>query len=718
MRVESLEGNKRIPVILIAAVLLLALPVRAQSGLNLANPVPYGSGGYTPLSVAVADVNGDGKSDLIMANICVSSSSCGNGTVAVLLGNGDGTFRTAVSYSSGGYYPSAVAVADVNGDGMPDLLVANQCASTCSGSSPVVGSVGVLLGNGDGTFQSVVTYHTAGYFGKALAVADVNGDGRPDLLVTIHCGTNPCSSDDLVGVLLGNGNGTFQAAVTYSSGGYAAESIAVHDVNGDGKPDILVSNQCASYGNCTNGGGVGVLLGNGNGTFQTALSYSSAGIADSVAVADVNGDGKPDLLVGNYCAPSNCPGGTTVTIAVLLGNGDGTFDTAVTYGSSGYAQPSVAVADVDGDGKPDLLVASQCADSACNGNGTVGILLGNGDGTFKAAVNYGSGGYNAYSLVAADVNGDGKPDLLAANQGSSSTNLSSGAVGVLINKTIAPTATTVSSSSNPLYSGASETFTAAVAHGWAVAPTGSVTFSEGATVLGTGPLNSSGVATLTITNLTSLGSHSITAVYRGDANNLGSASNVLLVTVDAATFTFSAAPASQSITSGSSAAYNLTVTPSGSYTSQVNFSCSFSPSSTATCSASPVTPNANIITTALTISGATAAAAVVQASTNAEQRHSLLFASFMPMGVIGVLLFAGTRRSKMYRMRHFLLPATLLLVGVALLGCGGGSSTTSSAPPPQPHTYQVTITATAPASASGSSEAVTTTQNVSLTVSP
>ena len=113
----------------------------------------YGSGGYTSLSVALADVNGDGKPDLIVANICVSSGSCGNGTVSVLLGNGDGTFKTAVSYSSGGYYASAVAVADVNGDGIPDLLVANQCASTCSGSSPVVGSVGVLLGNGDGTFH-------------------------------------------------------------------------------------------------------------------------------------------------------------------------------------------------------------------------------------------------------------------------------------------------------------------------------------------------------------------------------------------------------------------------------------------------------------------------------------------------------------------------------------------------------------------------------------
>ncbi len=698
-------------------VMLLSLPLRAQTGLSFANAVAYGSGGYTPLSVAVADLNGDGKPDLIMANICISSGSCGNGTVSVLLGNGDGTYRAAVSYSSGGYYPSAVAVADVNGDGKPDLLVANQCASSCSGSSPGVGSVGVLLGNGDGTFQSVVTYNTAGYFGKALAVADVNGDGKPDLLVTIQCGTNPCSSDSMVGVMLGNGNGTFQAAVTYGSGGYAAESIAVHDVNGDGKPDLLVSNQCASYGNCANGGGVGVLLGNGNGTFQSPVSYSSTGIADSVAVADVNGDGKPDLLVGNYCAPSNCPGGTTGTVAVLLGNGDGTFKTAVSYNSGGYAQPSVAVADVNGDRKPDLLVASQCADSACSANGAVGVLLGNGDGNFQPVVTYGSGGYYASSLVAADVNGDGKPDLLVANQWTSSSNSTNGTTGVLINTTTsAPTTTTLTATSNPLFSGASETLTATVVHGWAVAPTGSVTFSDGTTVLGSGPLDSSGVATLTVMSLTSPGTHSITAAYGGDANNLGSTSNALTLTVDAATFAFSVSPTSQSISNGSSAMYKLTVTPSGSYTSQVTFSCSFSPSSSATCSASPVTPDASTTTTTLTISGATAAAAVVHASTSDMRRLSPLYGFWMPMALVGVFLFGDRKRSNTQRMKHFLLSGTLLVIGVALLGCGGSSA--PSPPPPQPQTYQVMITATASATASGSSAAVTTSQTVSLTVNP
>jgi len=710
-------GSKKAVFLFSASLLLLSVPLYAQSGLNLANALAYASGGYTPLSVAVADVNGDGKPDLIVPNICVSSGSCSNGTVAVLLGNGDGTFRTAVSYSSGGYYPSSVAVADVNGDGKPDLLVANQCASSCGGSSPGVGSVGVLLGNGDGTFQPVATYNTAGYFGKALAVADVNGDGKPDLLVTIQCGTNPCSSDSMVGVLLGNGNGTFQAAITYSSGGYAAESIAVHDVNGDGKPDLLVSNQCASYGNCASGGGVGVLLGVGNGTFQTAVSYSSVGIADSVAVADVNGDGKPDLLVGNYCVPTNCPGGTTGTVAVLLGNGDGTFKTAVSYNSGGYAQPSVAVADVNGDSKPDLLVASQCSDSACSGNGTVGVLLGNGDGTFQAAVTYGSGGYYASSIATADVNGDGKPDLLVANQWTSNTNSSNGAIGVLINGTIAPTITTLTSSSNSLFSGASETFTATVAHGWPTAPTDSVTFSDGATVLGSGPLNSSGVSTLTITSLTSPGTHSITASYGGDGNNLGSASNAVSLTVNAATFAFSVSPTSQSIAKGASASYTLTLTPSGSYTSLVSFSCSFSPSSSATCAASPVTPDANTTTTTLTISGATPAAVVLASNAGVQGLSPLYGLLWMQVGV-GLFVLAGSKRPKMQRMKYVILWATFSVTGLALLGCGGGSSTPNSAPPAQPQTYQVTITATAPATASGSSQAVTTNQAVSLTVNP
>ena len=132
----------------------------------------------------------------------------------------------------------------------------------------------------------------------------MNGDGKPDLLVT-ECANSSDCADSLVGVLLGNGDGTFQAAVRYSSGGFAATSAAVGDVNGVGKPDLLVANWCADV-NCTNSS-LGVLLGNGDGTFQATVRYNSGGFAaTSAAVGDVNGDGKPDLLVANGCADANC----------------------------------------------------------------------------------------------------------------------------------------------------------------------------------------------------------------------------------------------------------------------------------------------------------------------------------------------------------------------------------------------------------------------------
>ena len=140
------------------------------------------------------------------------------------------------------------------------------------------------------------------------------------------------------------------------------------------------------------------------------MIYASGGnLAPSVAVADVNGDAKPDLLVANQCAGSSC-GGSTGIVGVLLGNGDGTFQAAVSYESGGQNAYSVAVNDVDGDGKPDLVVANYCTRGGC-GDGTVAVLLGSGDGTFRPPVSYDSGGAHAFSVAVKDVNGDGKPDL-------------------------------------------------------------------------------------------------------------------------------------------------------------------------------------------------------------------------------------------------------------------------------------------------------------------
>jgi VCBS repeat protein/IPT/TIG domain-containing protein len=170
--------------------------------------VAYGSGGYGAVAVASADVNGDGKLDLLVANECATSCASGvAGSVSVLLGNGDGTFQPAVAYASGGYQTSAVVVADVNGDGKPDLLVANECSDSACRD---YGTIGVLLGNGDGTFRTAMTFEAGGGYALSLAVADVNGDGKPDVVA---------ASGENAAVLLGNGDGTFQTAVNYYADG-------------------------------------------------------------------------------------------------------------------------------------------------------------------------------------------------------------------------------------------------------------------------------------------------------------------------------------------------------------------------------------------------------------------------------------------------------------------------------------------------------------------
>ncbi len=416
------------------------LQVAPKSGLGFAKAVTYGSGDESAESALVADVNGDGKPDIVAANLCagVFNNGCPtNGSVAVLLGNGDGTFQTAVTYDSGGYYAYSVAVADVNGDGKRDIVVANWCASSSHCQVNTEDStVGVLLGNGDGTFQKVVTYDSGAAFSGSVAVADVNEDGKPDLLVASQCASQ-CAHVGQVSVLRGNGDGTFQTAVAYASGGASARFVVAADVNGDGKPDLVVANDCATS-DCNNGN-VGVLLGKGDGTFRAAVAYDTGAYGTlAVAVADLNGDRKPDLVTASEClSTSDCSNGS---VGVLAGNGDGTFRSVVSYHSGGYEADSVTAEDVNGDGVPDLLVANGCGSSSHCNKGIVGVLLGNGKGAFQKAVTFASGGFGATSVGAADLDGDGKPDLVLANACTSGSGFNgctnnTGAVGVLINTT-------------------------------------------------------------------------------------------------------------------------------------------------------------------------------------------------------------------------------------------------------------------------------------------
>jgi hypothetical protein len=328
---------------------------------NVSNP----AAGNNPTSVVTGDFNGDGEPDLAVANP--------NEGITILLGNGDGTFtpspaNVAVSH------PISIAIGDFNADDKLDLAVTY---SEYVDNVGIVGTFNILYGNGDGTFTSAGTPCCSGFNGT-IAVADFNADGIPDLA-------------------LGNDNGTVTILGVYpgpqspATGGYPV-SIAVGDFNRDGVPDLAVGNSGGTNP-------VMVLLGNGDGTFTPApISLATGTNASSIAVGDFNADGKLDLAVADN---------SSNTVTILLGNGDGTFTPAPQISATWVNPSSIAVGDFNADGKLDLAVA--------NNSNTVTILLGNGDGTFTATAVGPANGNQPSSLAIGDFNGDGVPDLAVAN---------------------------------------------------------------------------------------------------------------------------------------------------------------------------------------------------------------------------------------------------------------------------------------------------------------
>jgi hypothetical protein len=366
-----------------------------------------------------------------------------------------------------------MAIADLDGDGKLDIVAIDSD----------VNKIAVLKGNGDGTFQSPVTYDTGGVSAQSVAVGDLNGDKKPEIVVA----SGQLNNAGSVGVLLNNGNGTFQAAVNYSSGGLPPNSVAIGDINGDGHADIVI---------CDNGSGlVGLLLGNGNGTLQSVISYPAPS-AMSVVISDVNGDNHPDLVTGQY---------GNGAINVLLNDGKGGLQPVVSYAFTASSAWSVAVQDVNGDGIPDVVVASAFACPTYCKNGSVNILTGNGDGTFRSPTTYGSGGPNARSVAIGDINEDGRPDILVVN---ANTAMVSG----LLNNLKVGMAMGLSSSANPVQ--VNHPFTVTAAFTSELPVDGKVvSFYIGGVLAGTGTTKN-GVATFT-TTISQARTHTIKVTYPG-----------------------------------------------------------------------------------------------------------------------------------------------------------------------------------------------------------
>jgi hypothetical protein len=377
----DLDGDGKLDVVVVNQRTLDASVLYNQGNGTLGSEVRFGVGGE-PSQVFAAEMNGDGRPDLLFINQ--------TGDLVVALTAAKGALGAGASYSTGLWpdyafeiptAPAAIASGDLNGDGKPDLVA--------TGTIPTDPGMKLLLNRGEGKFAAAVTLDAAiASSPSTLAVLDLDGDGKADLV----------SGDGYPCVQLNDGHGALTDGRCYENGVDPNSSLAVAmgDVNGDGRPDIALVRSSSIY----------ILTNNGAGTFSESANFGwSSSWRPSGTLADLDGDGRAELVIA-----SAGKAGTTGTVDVFMNDGTGRFlnPTSMTAGS---APAAVAVADLDGDGRPDIAVANLKNTTCTGAQGTIDVLFADGNGGFRGSVRFGGGGYE--TIAAADIDGDGDADLLA-----------------------------------------------------------------------------------------------------------------------------------------------------------------------------------------------------------------------------------------------------------------------------------------------------------------
>ena len=381
---RRIKGNTAF--LMLVGLATIGLAALLSHAVSFAQAVSFGPAtnfavGTSPFSVAIGDLNGDGNPDLAVANF---HFFLGN-NVSILLGTGTGAFGAATNFPVGSQ-PISAAIEDFNADGKLDLAVANQSGNTIS----------ILLGDGTGSFGAATNF-PVGTSPTSIAVGDFNGDGKPDLAVANLNSNN-------VSILLGTGTGAFGAATNFPVGTRPA-SVAMGDFNGDGNPDLATANRDSNN--------VSILLGTGTGAFGAPTNFTVGSVPRSVAIGDFNGDGNADLATANQSGNN---------VSILLGTGTGSFGVSTSF-ALGTPPASVAIGDFNGDGNADLAVTNQSTSS-------VSMLLGTGTGTFGIPTNFPVGANPVFAAIG-DFNGDGRPDLAVVN-------FTSNNVSILLNTTMPP----------------------------------------------------------------------------------------------------------------------------------------------------------------------------------------------------------------------------------------------------------------------------------------